>query len=1358
MKIKNKIFSLVLALILIITSIPIVAFAEDTGETIDISEYSYLVFTDEGVYSAVYYDGSNMYDETKLYDYGTEVTLTGTNISILIAVESGTHDITFSGVTATNTTTYGALYITGGTVNVTVADDTENTFNGYYTDIVVSSGATLNIDGGTENTGELTVGDDTDYNWCISSGIGSYYDGISSNFADCGTITISGAIVNAYGYSGGAAIGGSGATITINDNAIVNATSAGAGAAIGNSQNGSATDITITGLADVTAKNTATTGGASAIGGGDNSVTGTITISGDSKAYASSTVGTAIGGGYYGSAGTIVISDNAYVEASGGTNSSYDGAGIGSGKFYRGTDGTITIEDNAIVTATGGQGSAGIGSAWCSNIDIINITGGTVTATGGTDAYNAGNSGAGIGTGYYGAVNEINISGGTVTAYGELYGAAIGGGCESYGGTISITDDAYVVAVPYSNSYSSAIGNGYICTGYYSLGTDSTITIESADNFIAYSTDYFGDCTFTNTGDVEFIQINYFSTQVGDNKTTEVKDSEGNVVASFSSSQAYTGVILGIDSAYADDTYTVYYDGEIQMHKNDLSEGQFSDEFTITDGYSYYSNVEDAQYAGFYNGYIDFDVDMDYTDANVKLAVYTYNVLYSTNSYQWQINTDDGFVNIDGATSGEYTVPQTTVVGTYEYRVVLTSKYNYNGGVPMTQVVSDVITLTVGQADNEITDLEITGWTYGEYDEDDNSPTANATDGTISYTYYSDEDCEKEVEDITTANAGTYYVVASVKESDNYNAVTGGVSFIISVKELETTDISIQDIEESYIFTNSELEPIPTIMYGTTKLVQDTDYKVTYSDNTAISTGEATVTITLIGNYSGETSTTFDIVYADVESDSYSVTSEDWTNIYEITATDGYTISTSVDETFGDSITVTTDSEPTDGTEITFYIENADGTIAQETVTCKLDTVAPTGEIVVKSNSFKEFINSISFGMFFKNNVDITITGTDTLSDVATVEYQKVTTEADYNADGTWTEYSKISVTANEQFIVYAKITDNAGNVTIINSNGVTVYTDSEQATETISFTKLSTDNVTAEVTTNGNTILAITNDEYTLTSDDYSVSEEIDNTTTITFSAEYLDSLSVGDYTLELSYNPLGETYVNEDYNEAPTDTTIALTISQKVVVEKEVEVTGDADVTIETEVEEQLLEELFTEEEIALNVDMKVTVKVDIVEVDDMDEETQAEFTSYLDDYNASLDDETEAIQAMVFDISVIKSLAGVEETITNLDTPITITITIPEEYQADCREFFILRNHDGEITILEDLDTDPTTITIETDRFSNYTLNYVETVEDVETDTEDDDTVQTGDNSSPQIFIVLMFVSLLGIFVVSKKRLVK
>ena len=62
-----------------------------------------------------------------------------------------------------------------------------------------------------------------------------------------------------------------------------------------------------------------------------------------------------------------------------------------------------------------------------------------------------------------------------------------------------------------------------------------------------------------------------------------------------------------------------------------------------------------------------------------------------------------------------------------------------------------------------------------------------------------------------------------------------------------------------------------------------------------------------------------------------------------------------------------------------------------------------------------------------------------------------------------------------------------------------------------------------------------------------------------------------------------------------------------------------------------------------------------------------------------------------------------------VTLLDEPICITVDIPEELLAEGREYVILRLHDGEVDILKDLDSDPNTITFETDRFSTYAIGY-------------------------------------------------
>jgi len=263
---------------------------------------------------------------------------------------------------------------------------------------------------------------------------------------------------------------------------------------------------------------------------------------------------------------------------------------------------------------------------------------------------------------------------------------------------------------------------------------------------------------------------------------------------------------------------------------------------------------------------------------------------------------------------------------------------------------------------------------------------------------------------------------------------------------------------------------------------------------------------------------------------------------FVITATSGYKVSLGNADGSDWSNSLTCSNETADGS-VTFYVRNTttNEISVAKTESYKIDKTAPEGDIKIKANSIKSFRNTITFQLFFKDTADVEIIRTDTTSGVASIEYQKVASESEYGPEGEWTTGDSFSVTANEIFIVYAKITDNAGNVTIINSDGVVVYTDSVQDTAAIRFTKTSTTDVTAGVTLNGNTVNEIKNGAYTLVKNtDYTVATD----GTITFKASYLDTLAADDYTLTISYNPMGIAYVANENNEAPDETEIALTV----------------------------------------------------------------------------------------------------------------------------------------------------------------------------------------------------------------------
>lgn len=68
-----------------------------------------------------------------------------------------------------------------------------------------------------------------------------------------------------------------------------------------------------------------------------------------------------------------------------------------------------------------------------------------------------------------------------------------------------------------------------------------------------------------------------------------------------------------------------------------------------------------------------------------------------------------------------------------------------------------------------------------------------------------------------------------------------------------------------------------------------------------------------------------------------------------------------------------------------------------------------------------------------------------------------------------------------------------------------------------------------------------------------------------------------------------------------------------------------------------------------------------------------------------------------------------------VTELSEPITVTIPLPDGVVVEGKEFFVIRNHNGEIDILDVIVNEDGTISFKTDRFSVYTLCYVDKIED-------------------------------------------
>ena len=111
------------------------------------------------------------------------------------------------------------------------------------------------------------------------------------------------------------------------------------------------------------------------------------------------------------------------------------------------------------------------------------------------------------------------------------------------------------------------------------------------------------------------------------------------------------------------------------------------------------------------------------------------------------------------------------------------------------------------------------------------------------------------------------------------------------------------------------------------------------------------------------------------------------------------------------------------------------------TITAKWkDSEKPTGEIKISKNSWKSFLNNITFGLFFKDTQTVTITAADNSGEAVTVEYLLSNKELTKTAlDGmTFTAYTApFSIAPDNEYIIYVRLTDKAGNTDYICSAGI---------------------------------------------------------------------------------------------------------------------------------------------------------------------------------------------------------------------------------------------------------------------------------------------------------------------------------
>ena len=105
-----------------------------------------------------------------------------------------------------------------------------------------------------------------------------------------------------------------------------------------------------------------------------------------------------------------------------------------------------------------------------------------------------------------------------------------------------------------------------------------------------------------------------------------------------------------------------------------------------------------------------------------------------------------------------------------------------------------------------------------------------------------------------------------------------------------------------------------------------------------------------------------------------------------------------------------------------------------------LDSEKPSGEIKVATNSWKTLLNSISFGLFFNNSQTVSINAYDNSNEEVKIEYLLSNsllsiTELD---NQTFSLYTRpFSINPNNEYVIYAKLTDTSNNISYISSDGL---------------------------------------------------------------------------------------------------------------------------------------------------------------------------------------------------------------------------------------------------------------------------------------------------------------------------------
>ncbi len=379
--------------------------------------------------------------------------------------------------------------------------------------------------------------------------------------------------------------------------------------------------------------------------------------------------------------------------------------------------------------------------------------------------------------------------------------------------------------------------------------------------------------------------------------------------------------------------------------------------------------------------------------------------------------------------SGSYTLttnPGYTNIGTYTVYYQITRE-NYNTVTGSAQVKIDACNISGATVALDSTALTYTGL---EQTKGINSVTITAGAKTLTLT----EGTDYAISGNKGTAAGTYTI--TLTGNGNYTG-TRTAAFQIVPKTL--TDSMVVVPAGPYYYTGSVIMPAVTVKDGLYTLTKDTDYTVTYQNNT--NAGTATVTVEGKGNYKGTAGQAFTIQYRPLPADKsladYVAVNpapvEEW---YSSDITFSPKGGSSVGETpagIGNTAVIIADETGTEGSTKTIYVKDENGNIYQTEFPYKLDKTPPV--IDLSNMTVTDGSKNVWHWIIGKKSMIIHIPEndiTDTGSGVGEVTYTAVPDSGEPQTQTIGAKSGYYEIALNREFTGTIRLTakDRAGNIT----------------------------------------------------------------------------------------------------------------------------------------------------------------------------------------------------------------------------------------------------------------------------------------------------------------------------------------